>query len=68
MCIAPPLSVLNSYTVVMDAAPGPDNTLVLVDNPVATQLRENSRTMSLGVNDSTITIDVCRKLYSSCIS
>ena len=24
MCIAPSLSVLNSYTVVMDAAPGPD--------------------------------------------
>ena len=71
MCIAPPLSVLNSYTVVMDAAPGPDSTdfrLVLVDNPVATRLRQDSRTMSLGVNDSTITIDVCRKLYSSCIS
>ena len=68
MCIAPPLSVLNSYTVVMDAAPGPDNPLVLVDNPVAKQLRQDSRTLSLGVNDSTITIDVCRKLYSSCIS
>ena len=63
MCIAPPLSVLNSYTVVMDTAPGPDNIdfrLVLVDNPVATQLRKDSRTTSLGVNDSTIIIDVCK--------
>ena len=64
MCIAPPLSVLNSYTVVMDAAPGPpDNTdfrLVLVDNPVATQLRKDSRTLNLGVNDSNIYINVCK--------
>ena len=73
VCIAPPLSVLNNYSVVMDAAPGPDSSdfnllFGLVDNPVATQLRKDSRTLSLGVNDSTITIDVCRKLYSSCIS
>ena len=62
VCIAPPLSVLNSYTVVMDAAPGPDNTdlrLLQVDNPVATQLRKDSKTKSLVMNDSTITIDVC---------
>ena len=65
VCIVPPLSVLNSYTVVMDAAPGPDNTnfhLDLVDNPEATQLRKDSRTISLGVNESTINIDVC-ELY-----
>ena len=60
VCIAPPLTVLNSYTVVMDDASGPDTSgdLVLVDNPVATQLREDSRTMGLGVNDSFINIDV----------
>ena len=63
MCIAPPLSVLNNYTVIMDAAPGPDNMdsdlrLMLVDDPVAMQLRKDSRTVDLGVNDSTITIDV----------
>ena len=60
MCIAPSLSVLNSYTVVMDAAPGPDtsdnNLLVLVQDPVATGIRES--TVNLGVNDSSITIDV----------
>ena len=62
MCIAPPLSALNSYSVVMDAAPGPDpsGNLVLVDNPIATQLREDSRTMSLGVNGSFINIDVSK--------
>ena len=63
MCIAPPLSVMNNYTVVMDAAPGPDNMdrslrLSLVDDPVALKLREDSRTVSLGVDDSTISIDV----------
>ena len=61
MCIAPPLSVLNSYTVIMDAAPGPDISdndlrLNLVDDPVATGIRESS--VNLGVNDSSITIDV----------
>ena len=61
MCIAPSLFVLNSYTVVMDAAPGPgtsDNNLrlVLVEDPVATGIRE--RSVNLGVNDSSITIDV----------
>ena len=64
VCIAPPLSVLNSYTVVMDAAPGPDSSdfsllVDLVYNPVATQLREDTRTMRLAVNESTIDIDVC---------
>ena len=63
MCIAPPLSVLNSYTVVMDATLGPNNInsdlhLGLVDNPVATLIREKSRRVDLGVNDSTINIDV----------
>ena len=63
MCIAPPLSVLNNYTVIMDAAPGPDNMdsglrLKLVDDPVALQLRKDSRTVNLGVNDTTISIDV----------
>ena len=61
MCIAPPLSVLNNYTVIMDAAPGPDTSdidlcLNLVDDPVATGIRESS--VNLGVNDSSITIDV----------
>ena len=63
MCIAPPLSVLNNYTVVMDAAPAPNNMdkdlrLTLVDDPVAMQLRKDSRTVVLGVNDSSISIDV----------
>lgn len=61
MCIAPPLSVLNNYTVVMDAAPGPDTSdnnlrLVLVQDPVVTGIRESS--VNVGVNDSSITIDV----------
>ena len=60
MCIAPRVSVLNSYTVVMDAAPGPDNTnsdlsLVLVDDPVADGIRES--TVNINSND-TITINV----------
>ena len=63
VCIAPPLSVLNSYTVVMDATHGPNTSngdlhLELVDNPVATLIRETSRKMDLGVNDSTININV----------
>ena len=71
MCIAPPLSVLNSYTVVMDAAPGPatsDNghRLELVEDPVATQIRENSRRIDLSVNGSTISINVS-EVYSVCI-
>ena len=51
------------YTVVMDAAPGPDTSdnglrLVLVDDPVATQIRESSRRINLSVNDSTVIIEV----------
>ena len=68
MCIAPPLSVLNGYTVVMDAAPGPDTSdnnlqLMLVDNPVVTGIRES--TVNINSND-TITIDVSEEclLYS----
>lgn len=70
MCIAPSLSVLNNYTVVMDAALGPVNRidgdlhLVLVDDPVATQLSENSTTIDLSANSSKIifirvSIDMC---------
>ena len=60
MCIAPPVSVLNSYTVVMDAAPGPyimnsDLSLLLVDDPVADGIRES--TVNINSND-TITINV----------
>ena len=60
MCIAPPVPVLNSYTVVMDAAPGPDNMnsdliLTLFDNPVVTGIRESS--VNINSND-TITINV----------
>ena len=63
MCIAPPLSVLNSYTVVMDATHGPNTSnsdlhLDLVDNPVATLIREKSRRVDLGVNGPTININV----------
>ena len=63
MCIAPPLSVLNSYTVVMDAAPGPDNLdsnlrLSLTADPKALQLKKRSRSVDLGVNDLTIGIIV----------
>ena len=63
MCTAPPLSVLNNYTVIMDGAPGPDNMdsalrLMLVEDPVALQLREDSRAVDLSANDSTISIDV----------
>ena len=57
MCLAPPLTELNSYTVIMDAAPGPDTSLILVDDPMATQIREDSRMVELGMN-STITIEV----------
>ena len=69
MCIAPSLSVLNSYTVVMDAAPGPDTSdnnlnLILVQDPVATQIRETS--LNVGVNDSSITIDVSKALSACC--
>ena len=69
MCIAPSLSVLNSYTVVMDAAPGPDTSennlnLILVQDPVATQIRES--TVNLGVNDSSITIEVSKALSAYC--
>ena len=67
MCIAPPVSVLNNYivyTVILDGAPGPDNMdsalrLMLVDDPVALQIRRDSREVNLGVNDSTISIEVC---------
>ena len=63
MCISPPLSVLNSYTIVMDAAPGPDNLdtnlrLSLAVDPKALQLKNGSRRVDLGVNDSTISIIV----------
>ena len=65
MCIAPPLSVLNSlsYTVVMDAAPGPDNLdsnlrLSWAADPKVLQLRKDSKSVDLGVNDSIISIEV----------
>ena len=38
VCIAPPLSVLNSYSVVMDAAPGPDTS----DNGLRLELLDRS--------------------------
>ena len=62
MCLAPPLIELNDYTVVMDASPGPDNndaflSLMLVDDSMATGIREESRIVDLGIN-STITIEV----------
>ena len=62
MCLAPPLTELNDYTVRMDAAPGPDTSdndfsLVLVGDPEATGIREESRRVELGMN-STITIEV----------
>ena len=64
------MSVLDNYTVVMDAAPGPDTNnnglrLDLVDNPVAIQIRENSRRVDLSMNGSTISIDVS-EVYSVC--
>ena len=57
------MTQLFNYTVVMDAAPGPDTSdnglrLVLVDDPVATQIRESSRIINLSVNDSTVIIEV----------
>ena len=63
MCIAPPLSGLNSYTVIMDGAPGPDNMdsafrLMLVDDPVALQLNNDSRIVDLAANSTIITIEV----------
>ena len=39
--------------------------LDLVENPVATQIRENSRRVDLSVNGSTISIDVS-EVYSVC--
>ena len=45
----------------MDAAPGPDTSdnglrLELVEDPVATQIRESSRRVDLSMNGSTISI------------
>ena len=65
VCIAPPLSVQNSYTVVMDAAPGPENLdsnlkLSLAADPKVLQLKNASRRVYLGVNDSTISIEVSK--------
>ena len=62
MCLAPPLTELNDYTVIMDAAPGPDTSdndfsLVLVDDPMATQISTESRVVGLGMK-STIIIEV----------
>ena len=65
-CIAPPLSVLYSYTIIMDAAPGPDNldsnlTLSLANaDPEALQLGKRSRRIDFAVNDSIIRIDVSK--------
>ena len=61
MCLAPPLTELNDYTVIMDAAPGPDKkdvflSLMLVDDPVATQIRQESRRVDLNVMNSSIII------------
>ena len=63
MCLAPPLTELNNYTVIMDGAPGPDISdndfsLMLVDNPVATLIRQESRRVDLGLNNSIIIIEV----------
>ena len=65
VCLAPPLSVLKSYTVVMDAAPEPDNTMTnfrldLADNPMAiySSVGIQSRTVDLHVNDPIINIVV----------
>ena len=65
-CLAPPLTELNDYTVVMDASPRPDNnaaflSLMLVDDPMVTQIRQESRRVDLSVN-STITIEVSHGL------
>ena len=63
MCLAPPLTELNDYTVIMDAAPGPDTSdndfsLMLVDDPVATGIREEFRRVNLGVTGPIIIIKV----------
>ena len=58
----------------MDAAPGPDNLdsnlrLSLVADPKVLQLRKDSGSVDLGVNDSTISIEVSYKyvcIYSLC--
>ena len=71
MCIAPPLSTLSSYTVLMDAAPGPDTSdnnlrLILVHDPVVMQIR--NLVISGTDNDSrstTIEVSIALKLYSN---
>ena len=65
VCIAPPLSILKSYTVVMDAAPGPDSLdcklrLSLAADPKVLQLKQDSRRVDLSVNNSTISIEVSK--------
>ena len=66
MCITPPLSVLNNYTIIMDAAPGPDymdNILKLSlanADPEALEIRKDSRRINLGMNDSIIVIYVSK--------
>ena len=52
MCLAPPLTQLTSYTVVMDAAPGPDTSnsdlqLQLVSDPI---INENAMIHNVDLN------------------
>ena len=61
MCLAPPLTQLTSYTVVMDAAPGPDTSdsdlqLQLVSDPTVSGIIENTRIVEVGRNNSVISI------------
>ena len=62
VCLAPPLTQLNNYTVVMDAAPGPDTNgelqLQLVLDPNVTDIALGTRMVEVGRNNSVIRISV----------
>ena len=66
VCLAPPLTQLNNYTVVMDAAPGPDTNngdlqLRLVLDPTVTVIAESTRMIELGLNSAVVQILVSAK-------
>ena len=69
MCLAPPLTQLNSYSVVMDAAPGPDTNIAnlqlrLVADPEATRIT-GTMMVDVGANDSLISIAVSSAVVCS---
>ena len=63
MCLAPPLTQLINYTLVMDGAPGPDTNdgrlqLQLVLDPIVTEISVDTRMVEVGRTNSLIRISV----------